>query len=209
MLTRFNKAQQDSFLPHVENGDVTFIGATTENPSFSINSALLSRCKIIVLKKLPVEAIESILHRGIKVCQAEERMTPEAIEYLTSICDGDARSALTFLQVTLDSVSSDKRIDLSLLKETLNRSHVLYDRKGDEHYNCASALQKSIRGSDDNAALYWSMRMLEGGEDPMFIARRLVRIASEDVGLGDNAALPMAVATMQVGEARSRTDCVV
>ena len=167
------------------------LGATTENPSFSVNSALLSRCRVLVLKKLSSKVILEILKRALNQLISYN----SAVEYLSNISDGDARTALNCLEVSLQMAKdmalsteisanatstvsgsdSQKRISISDIKANLSRSHMLYDKKGDEHYNCASALQKSIRGSDDSAALYWLMRMFQGGEDPLFIARRLVR----------------------------------
>lgn len=202
---RFNKLQQDAFLPHVENGTVTLIGATTENPSFSLNSALLSRCRVVALDKLSSQDILVILNRALvakqvttvseSILQCEEKcIETKALEYLANVADGDARTALNCLEIALNC---NNKIEQKDIKESLKRSHMIYDRKGDEHYHCASALQKSIRGSDDNAALYWTMRMYESGEDPLFIARRLVRTAAEDVGLGDPSALNLAVSTMQ------------
>ncbi|XP_045616097.2 ATPase WRNIP1 [Procambarus clarkii] len=236
---RFNKAQQDIFLPHVENGLLTLIGATTENPSFTLNSALLSRCRVITLDALSPRSIRRILKRaltklniavereanmnienGTKLDQEESendeeeeeedseceatdgetksavRISQEAVHWLSEMSGGDARCALSTLQILLES-HSNGLITICNAKEALQRSHVLYDRKGDEHYNFASALQKSIRGGDDNAALYWTMRMIKGGEDPRFIARRLVRTAAEDIGLGTPEALTCAVSTMQ------------
>ena len=213
---RFNKLQQDSFLPHVESGTITLIGATTENPSFSLNTALLSRCRVIVLEKLSGDSVVMILTkaceaRGVTIGQAKDNaaIDKEVLKYLSDMCDGDARTALNTLQLALDSAKEDSQVTLEQVKESLKRSHVLYDRKGDEHYHCASALQKSIRGSDDNAALYWTMRMLQGGEDPLYIARRFVRIASEDVGLGDPQALPMAVSAMQGCQLIGKPECNV
>lgn len=225
---RFNKAQQDVFLPHVESGLITLVGATTENPSFSLNSALLSRCRVIVLEALSTESICQIIRRALKklnlkVVNCEESTDNEhdeevmdedlnfentnsqsrlsiqsdAVQWLAEMCGGDARSALNTLQTLVQSHTDSEPITVAHAKEALQRSHVSYDRKGDEHYNFASALQKSIRGGDDNAALYWTMRMVKGGEDPKFIARRLVRTAAEDIGIGDPQALTMAVSTMQ------------
>ncbi|KAK8740713.1 hypothetical protein OTU49_002667 [Cherax quadricarinatus] len=234
---RFNKAQQDIFLPHVENGLLTLVGATTENPSFSLNSALLSRCRVITLDALSPSSIRMILRRALKklnvavdretkmnmgnglkadeeTSESDEeeddlqyketdeetkstvQISKEAIHWLSEMSGGDARCALNTLQILMESHSSGV-ITVNNAKEALQRSHVLYDRKGDEHYNFASALQKSIRGGDDNAALYWTMRMIRGGEDPRFIARRLVRTAAEDIGLGMPEALTFAVSTMQ------------
>jgi len=216
---RFNKGQQDAFLPHIESGVITFIGATTENPSFSLNAALLSRCQVVVLEKLSPASLFLILQRGLQdygVHLEEDQdhnengtISGEAMRYLTNIVDGDARSAINTLQLVMDSREGESQINLQHVKEAAKRSHVLYDRSGDEHYFMASALQKSIRGSDDNAALYWLGRMLKGGEDPTFIARRLVRCASEDIGLGDPTALPLAVAAFQGCQLIGKPECDV
>lgn len=214
---RFNKAQQDSFLPHIESGVITFIGATTENPSFSLNAALLSRCRVVVLEKLSSESLSAILERAlndnqITITENDTKagsISAEALNYLTNIVDGDARSAINTLQIIIESRNNKAHIDLDQVKEAARRSHVLYDRTGDQHYFMASALQKSIRGSDDNAALYWLGRMLKGGEDPTFIARRLVRCASEDIGLGDPTAMPLAVAAFQGCQLIGKPECDV
>ncbi|XP_053322830.1 ATPase WRNIP1 isoform X2 [Spea bombifrons] len=208
-IHRFNKTQQDTFLPHVECGTITLIGATTENPSFQVNTALLSRCRVIVLEKLSVEAMEAILMRavdslGMKVLNEDGQpdcsssdvsefpvyIEQKALTTLAHLCDGDARTGLNGLQLSVqarlaagkDPLNGGMVIKEEHIKEGLQRSHILYDRAGEEHYNCISALHKSIRGSDENASLYWLGRMLEGGEDPLYVARRLVRFASEDIG---------------------------
>ncbi|XP_026487927.2 ATPase WRNIP1-like [Vanessa tameamea] len=220
-IHRFNKLQQDTFLPHVENGTITLIGATTENPSFSLNNALLSRCKIIVLSKLTVDDVWQILERAVirnnlavVVDSIEDKVNNEivkdkyiierkSIRWLAEICDGDARIALGALELVLDAgpssstTSQSNYISLEDLKIGIKRSHILYDRRGDEHYNIVSAIHKSIRAGDDNAALYWTTRALSSGEDPLYVARRLVRAAAEDVGLGDPSALTDAVACLQ------------
>ncbi|XP_069586863.1 ATPase WRNIP1 isoform X2 [Ranitomeya imitator] len=223
-IHRFNKTQQDTFLPHVECGTITLIGATTENPSFQVNNALLSRCRVIVLEKLSVEAMEIILRRavhslGIQVLQENEQpegsssdtsecqmyIEAKALTTLAHLCDGDARTGLNGLQLSVQSqlaAGPDSQLQGMIIKEEhikegLQRSHILYDRAGEEHYNCISALHKSMRGSDQNASLYWLGRMLEGGEDPLYVARRLVRFASEDIGLADPLALPQAVSAYQ------------
>jgi len=227
---RFNKSQQDAFLPHVEDGTVTLIGATTENPSFSLNKALLSRCKTIVLNKLAPQALKRILARALAAAAATTKqrqepaalVTDEALDYLANTADGDARAALNCLEMVMtrnglaaaaaaadQEVVSKPVVGVAEVKEAMKRAHVTYDKKGDDHYACASALQKSIRGSDDNAALYWTVRMLEGGEDPAFIARRFVRIAAEDVGLGDPAAIGLAVSVMQGCQLIGRPECNV
>ncbi|XP_078607550.1 ATPase WRNIP1-like [Branchiostoma floridae x Branchiostoma japonicum] len=242
-IHRFNKKQQDTFLPHVESGTIVLIGATTENPSFSLNSALLSRCRVIVLEKLGVEDVELILRRAahtIGVCVLGEgseqedadkeaggpgtkppvTIQKEAITTLAHLCDGDARTALNGLQTAVRSQMAtsnhgDKQdtrpvvVTVEHVKEGLQRSHVLYDRAGEEHYNIISAMHKSIRGSDANAALYWLARMLAGGEDPLYVARRLIRCASEDVGLADPSALVQAVATYQACHSIGMPECEV
>jgi len=211
---RFNKSQQDSFLPHIEAGVITFIGATTENPSFSLNSALLSRCRVIALEKLGKAAVMEILTRALKDgndAYDPVEVDPDALEYLATIVDGDARYALNNLQLVLENSREQKKsnIDLEQMKVAVQRAAMAYDRTGDQHYFMASALQKSIRGGDDNAALYWMARMLKGGEDPAFIARRLVRTAAEDIGLGDPQALHIAVTAMQGSQFLGKPECDV
>ena len=200
-IHRWNKAQQDTLLPYLEKGIITLIGATTENPSFEINSALLSRCKVFVLRSLTEKEIEIILKKALKdkekgLGDLRIRIEERALKFLTSVSDGDARVALNGLEMAVDSEREKKiiKIDLRKIKEVLQKSHLLYDKKGEEHYNLISALHKSMRGSDPQAALYWLVRMLEAGEDPLYIARRLVRFASEDIGLADPQALLQAVA---------------
>jgi len=213
---RFNKAQQDSFLPHIEAGVITFIGATTENPSFSLNAALLSRCRVVALEKLTKEAVMGILNRALlqerlKGNREVLQINKEALNFLATIVDGDARCALNNLEVVLETAQKDgeKQVNLERVREVVQRATISYDRAGDAHYAMASALQKSIRGSSDSAALYWLGRMLRGGEDPAFIARRLVRCASEDVGLADPSALPLAVAAMQGSQLLGKPECDV
>jgi len=206
---RFNKSQQDSFLPHVEAGVVTFIGATTENPSFSLNAALLSRCRVVVLSKLSDTALREILARAAEERLGEEaktRVSSEALDFLAKASDGDARAGLNNLQLVLDSAGA-RSVGMEAVKEAVQRSHVLYDRSGDQHYHFASALQKSIRGGDDSAALYYLARMIKGGEDPVFIGRRLVRTAAEDIGLGDPLALQQAVAALQGTQLLGKPEC--
>ncbi len=201
-IHRFNKAQQDAFLPRVEAGDIILIGATTENPSFEVNAALLSRSKVFVLRPLDEAAIVSILRRAIR---DEEhgfgRQPPEASdEVLTLIArfaNGDARTALNLLQLLVASApqpAGSAVIDQALLERTLQHKALLYDKGGEEHFNIISALHKSMRNSDPDAAVYWLARMVEAGEDPMYIARRLVRFASEDVGNADPQALAITMA---------------
>ncbi|XP_019629125.1 PREDICTED: ATPase WRNIP1-like [Branchiostoma belcheri] len=233
-IHRFNKKQQDTFLPHVESGAIVLIGATTENPSFSLNSALLSRCRVIVLEKLEVEDVELILRRAartIGVCvsgeesevdsdkEAEEPRTgppvtiqKEAITTLAHLCDGDARTALNGLQTAVRSQTATHSnhgdtqpvvVTVEHVKEGLQRSHVLYDRAGEEHYNIISAMHKSIRGSDANAALYWLARMLAGGEDVLYNSLHLIS------GLADPSALVQAVATYQACHSIGMPECEV
>ncbi len=200
-IHRFNKAQQDAFLPRVEAGDIILIGATTENPSFEVNAALLSRSKVFVLKPLDEAAILIILRRAL---EDEERglgrQRPEAsdevLAHVARFANGDARSALNLLQLLVASApqpAGSPRIDEALIERTLQRKALLYDKGGEEHFNLISALHKSMRNSDPDAAVYWLARMVEAGEDPMYIARRLVRFASEDIGNADPQALVVAV----------------
>ncbi|MFZ2681820.1 MAG: replication-associated recombination protein A [Patescibacteria group bacterium] len=220
-IHRFNKAQQDAFLPAVEKGIVTLIGATTENPSFQVNAALLSRCRVVVLNKLETPALEKILRRALKDKERglgnENLQIDEAtLTLLATISDGDARSALNTLEIAAhiaprntDGSSTRPSITEDLLKQALQRTHLLYDRNGEEHYNIISALHKSMRGHDANAALYWLGRMLEAGEEPLYIARRLVRFASEDIGLADPNALVQAVTTHQACHMLGMPECNV
>jgi len=205
-IHRWNKAQQDALLPYVENGVVTLIGATTENPSFEINSALLSRCRVFVFNQLDEIAIGKILARALKdkefgLGKWKIKINKETLGFLSKASNGDARNALNALELAVKTGSKDETgkilIDKKLVKESLQKSHLLYDKKGDEHYNIISALHKSLRGSDADAALYWLGRMLVAGEDPLYVARRLVRFASEDVGLANSQALVQAVAGYQ------------
>ena len=199
-IHRFNKAQQDAFLPHVERGDIILIGATTENPSFEINSALLSRSRVFVLDPLASEEIRVLLDRAMsdprRTWRPQLALDPEAADFLAGQAHGDARVALNTLEVAAAAVEGD-RIDLAAIQEALQRKALLYDKGGEEHYNVISAFIKSLRGSDPDAALYWLARMLEAGEDPLFIVRRLVIFASEDVGNADPRGLQLAVATQQ------------
>jgi putative ATPase len=199
-IHRFNRAQQDAFLSHVENGDIVLIGATTENPSFEVNSALLSRARVVVVKELEVPDVRRILERAI---DDEERgvrprvtAEPEALDALAQAADGDARRALTTLEIAA-AAAKRGRITLEHVRHALARRHLRYDKTGEEHFNLISALHKSLRDSDPHAGLYWLARMLVGGEDPLYVARRLVRFASEDIGNADPQALPLAVAAFQ------------
>jgi putative ATPase len=205
-IHRFNKAQQDALLAHVESGDIVLIGATTENPSFEVNSALLSRSRVVVLKPLAEPQLAEVLRkalgdaeRGLGSMAAE--VDDEAIVFLARAADGDARTALNVLELAVTTVplsaEGGRRVDLAAMQEAFARKALLYDRAGEEHFNIISALHKSIRNSDADAGLYWLARMLEAGEDPLYVARRLVRFASEDVGLADPQALVLAMAAQQ------------
>ncbi len=200
-IHRFNKAQQDAFLPYVEAGDIILIGATTENPSFEVNSALLSRSKVVVIPALEREQVMMILKRAITHPSVEKygiALDDDALDFIAATSAGDARQALTSLQLVVETASSDDNpITATKAKEILQRRSLMYDKGGEEHYNIISALHKSIRNGDADAAVYWLVRMLEGGEDPMYIARRLVRAASEDIGNADPQALVFAIAVQQ------------
>ena len=205
-IHRFNKAQQDAFLPHVEDGTITLIGATTENPSFEIIAPLLSRCRVLVLNPLTEEAILAILDRALKDREQGLGTHPPAVgeaelKLLARFADGDARTALNLLEVAdrLARRQNPERptIDREILQTALQHRSLLYDKAGEEHYNLISALHKSLRNSDPDAALYWLGRMLEAGEDPLYVARRMVRFASEDVGLADPRALTIAMSAME------------
>ena len=192
-IHRFNRAQQDGFLPFVEEGIVTLVGATTENPSFELNGALLSRCQVFVLKRLTEDSLEQLLQRAEA---AENRPLPvdaEARSSLVAMADGDGRYLLTLAE-TLFSIGTDSPLNPTQLGQFLQKRRPAYDKDREEHYNLISALHKSVRGSDPDAALYWLARMLEGGEDPLFIARRLVRMASEDIGAADPLSLLLTTA---------------
>lgn len=209
-IHRFNKAQQDVFLKPVEAGTVTLIGATTENPSFRVANALLSRCRTFTLQSLAAEDIVAILKRAIKAEESVYPPTPllddDMVAYLARFSDGDARTALNLLELAL-SLTSREGITQEDIKASLTKT-LVYDRGGDQHYDTISAFHKSVRGNDPDAALYYLARMLQSGEDPLFIARRMVVIASEDVGLADNSLLPLATATytatQQIGMPEAR-----
>jgi putative ATPase len=195
-IHRFNKAQQDAFLPHVEAGTLTLIGATTENPSFEVNAALLSRCRVFVLAPLSEEALLAVLDRAAgspALLGKTVTLSTDARRALSASADGDARRLLNLLEATVSAAPSDV-IDGEQVREALQRKQLQYDRAGEEHYNIISALHKSMRGSDPQAALYWLGRMLVAGEDPLYVARRLVRFASEDIGLAAPQALVQALA---------------
>jgi putative ATPase len=189
-IHRFNKAQQDAFLPHVERGNVVLIGATTENPSFEVNSALLSRARVFVLKALTDEHIHALLQRAARTEQIA--IQDEGLAAIASIANGDARTALNILELASQTATPGEAITADAVHQAAQRQ-LLYDKGGEEHYNIISALHKSLRNSDVDASLYWLARMLEAGEDPLYVARRLVRFASEDIGLADNHALRIAL----------------
>lgn len=216
-IHRFNKAQQDAFLPFVEKGSIILIGATTENPSFEINSALLSRCKVFVLQALSVEEIKGLLSRALQSPKGfggqKVIMEDELLEMVAVFANGDARNALSTLEMVVLNGEMDAEGAVTVTKETLEqctaRKSLLYDKKGEEHYNLISALHKSMRNSDPDAAVYWLARMLEAGEDPLYVARRVVRFASEDVGLADPRALQIAVAAYQACHFLGMPECNV
>jgi putative ATPase len=192
-IHRFNRAQQDGFLPFVESGDVTLVGATTENPSFELNGALLSRCQVFVLRRLDAGALETLLARAEAFEGRPLPLTPAAREAMIALADGDGRYVLTLAE-TLFTLAGAAPLDTAAMSAALQKRSPAYDKDREEHYNLISALHKSVRGSDPDAALYWLARMLAGGEDPLFIARRLVRMASEDIGQADPQALVIAIA---------------
>lgn len=196
-IHRFNKAQQDAFLPHVESGLITLIGATTENPSFEVITPLLSRTRVLVLQPLTKEDITNILKHALKTLKKTKHVTPSALDYLAELSGGDARVALGNLELAL---SFDEKVTPDIVKAAAQKKVPGYDKKGDMHYDVVSAFIKSMRGSDEKATLYYLSRMIDAGEDPKFIARRMVIFASEDIGLAGNGALALAVATFQAVE---------
>ena len=207
-IHRFNKAQQDAFLPFVEKGSIILIGATTENPSFEINGALLSRCKVFVLKPLSVDDITGLLRRALSFLEENISVSDDILRAIAAFSNGDARSALSLLEMAAAN-SDNGEITPEILSMCTSRKSLLYDKNGEEHYNLISALHKSMRNSDPDAAVYWLARMLESGEDPLYIARRVVRFASEDVGLAEPGALSMAVATYQACHFLGMPECSV
>jgi putative ATPase len=216
-IHRWNKSQQDALLPFVEKGIVTLIGATTENPSFEVNSALLSRCRVFVLELLSQEQLGQIIEQALSdkakgLGNLNIDLPKEVIEYLTQMANGDARTVLNALEFSVNSTKPDKDgkivLDKKIIEQALQKSY-LYDKAGEQHYNIISALHKSMRGSDANAALYWLGRMVESGEDPLYIARRLVRFASEDIGLADPQALVQAVSAYQACHFMGYPECDV
>ncbi len=215
-IHRFNKAQQDAFLPFVERGSIVLIGATTENPSFEVNSALLSRCRVFVLQALSAADLTILLRRALRDERGfggqKVQITDEMLESLANFANGDARAALSALEmVVLNGQREGDRITVTpeILAQCTSRKSLLYDKNGEEHYNLISALHKSMRNSDPDAAVYWLARMLESGEDPLYVARRLIRFASEDVGMADSRALEIAVAAYQASHFIGMPECTV
>lgn len=216
-IHRFNKAQQDAFLPFVEKGSIILIGATTENPSFEINGALLSRCKVFVLKELTVEDLLSLLRRALTDPRGfgsqKIEISDELLEMIARFANGDARTALSTLEMAVLNGELDGYGTVTVTKEILeqctSKKSLLYDKNGEEHYNLISALHKSMRNSDPDAAVYWLARMLEAGEDPLYIARRVTRFASEDVGLADPQALTVAISAYQACHFIGMPECSV
>ncbi|MDE5700530.1 MAG: replication-associated recombination protein A [Lachnospiraceae bacterium] len=216
-IHRFNKAQQDAFLPFVEKGSIILIGATTENPSFEINSALLSRCKVFVLHALTAEELTGLLHRALKDNRGfgmqQVNIPDDMIQAIANFANGDARNALSTLEMVVLNGEIDENGGVTVTEETLeqctSKKSLLYDKKGEEHYNLISALHKSMRNSDPDAAVYWLARMLEAGEDPLYVARRVTRFASEDIGLADPQALQIAVAAYQACHFIGMPECTV
>jgi len=210
-IHRWNKAQQDALLPHVERGTIILIGATTENPSFEVRGALLSRCRVFVLKSLGDDDLNKLIDRVLSdrnngLGDKDVKIEEDARGALVKMSNGDARTLLNILEL---ASSIDRKITLKTIKEAFQKSYLLYDKNGEEHYNIISALHKSMRGSDADAALYWLARMLEAGEDPLYIARRLVRFASEDIGLANSQALEQAVAAYQACHFMGMPECNV
>ena len=216
-IHRFNKAQQDAFLPFVEKGSIILIGATTENPSFEVNGALLSRCKVFVLQGLKTEDIVTLLKRAITDKRGfgsqKVNITDEQLEIVAKFANGDARNALSTLEMVVLNGNVSQNGEITVTEETLeqciSKKSLLYDKNGEEHYNIISALHKSMRNSDPDAAVYWLARMLEAGEDPLYVARRVTRFASEDVGLADPHALEIAIAAYQACHFIGMPECSV
>ena len=215
-IHRFNRAQQDAFLPYVEKGSIVLIGATTENPSFEVNAALLSRCKVFVLKSLTEQDIIRLLEHALKSDKGfgyqKVRMSEQQIKAIAVFSNGDARTALNTLEMAVlnGEITSDGIVITNeSMEQCISRKSLLYDKSGEEHYNLISALHKSMRNSDPDAAIYWMNRMLSGGENPLYIARRLVRFASEDIGMADFNALTVAVAAYQACHFNGMPECDV
>ncbi len=199
-IHRFNRAQQDGFLPYVENGTVTLVGATTENPSFELNSALLSRCKVFVLNSLNPDALEKIIVRAEKETGRSLKLTDEAKATLLQLADGDGRYFINLIETVFDLAREDEILDSAALMKIVQQRAPVYDKDREGHYNLISALHKSLRGSDPDAALYWAARMMDAGEDPLYLLRRLTRFATEDVSLADPNALQFAISAWDAYE---------
>ncbi|MBQ1468283.1 MAG: replication-associated recombination protein A, partial [Solobacterium sp.] len=215
-IHRFNKAQQDAFLPYVERGSIILIGATTENPSFEINSALLSRCKVFVLNALDSDAIISLLKKAVQDPRGfgdwKIDMEDHLYTLIANYANGDARTALNTLEMAVLNGEGDvfeSKVTVEVIEQCISRKALLYDKNGEEHYNLISALHKSMRNSDADAAVYWLARMLEAGEDPLYIARRVVRFASEDIGMADSRALEISIAAYQACHFIGMPECSV
>lgn len=215
-IHRFNKAQQDAFLPYVEKGSIILIGATTENPSFEINAALLSRCKVFVLQALTADDLVELLHHALVSPQGlgDQRIgiTEDMLRMIAQFANGDARTALNTLEMAVlngEISAEETTVTAEVLEQCISRKSLLYDKNGEEHYNLISALHKSMRNSDPDAALYWLARMLEAGEDPLYVARRLIRFASEDIGMADSQALTLAVSAYQACHFNGMPECNV
>lgn len=215
-IHRFNKAQQDAFLPYVEKGSIILIGATTENPSFEVNGALLSRCKVFVLQTLKIEELCELLRNAVSDERGFGRqkieISDDIIETIANFANGDARSALSTLEMAVlngETEGDTVRVTRETVEQCTSKKSLLYDKTGEEHYNLISALHKSMRNSDPDAAVYWLARMLEAGEDPLYVARRVTRFASEDVGLADPKALEIAVAAFQACHMIGMPECCV
>ncbi|WP_125116184.1 replication-associated recombination protein A [Agathobaculum sp. Marseille-P7918] len=215
-IHRFNKAQQDAFLPFVEKGSIILIGATTENPSFEVNGALLSRCKVFVLQALTTADLTALLSRALTDPRGfggqKIEIEPDMLEAIANFANGDARAALSTLEMLVlnsDTDGKTVRVTRETLEQCISKKSLLYDKTGEEHYNLISALHKSMRNSDPDAAVYWLARMLEAGEDPLYIARRVTRFASEDIGMADSRALEVAVAAYQACHFIGMPECTV
>lgn len=215
-IHRFNKAQQDAFLPYVEKGSIILIGATTENPSFEINAALLSRCKVFVLQALQTDDLVMLLHHALTspLGLGDQRIgiTEDMLQMIAQFANGDARTALNTLEMAVlngEISAEETTVTAEVLEQCISRKSLLYDKNGEEHYNLISALHKSMRNSDPDAALYWLARMLEAGEDPLYVARRLIRFASEDIGMADSQALTLAVSAYQACHFNGMPECNV
>lgn len=216
-IHRFNKAQQDAFLPYVERGSITLIGATTENPSFEVNAALLSRLRVFVLQALTADDLVTLLKRALRdprgYGSSKVEISDEVLHQIADFANGDARIALNTLEMAVTNAQTDDGDHIQVAKDAvaqlLTKKQLLYDKNGEEHYNLISALHKSMRNSDVDAALYWLARMLEGGEDPLYVARRLVRFASEDIGMADSRAVEICVSVFQACQFLGMPECAV